>query len=138
MNWSSTHTPDWRLPFPERPLPPNGRCASAPDVELLTDSIPALTPERKRNADFGSFNWVTTPGVKGKLKTVLKSTTAGSTYLWETDNTINGYPAYATNQVPSGLTFGTSTTLAGAASPRPASAADWRPATSTGMVTSIC
>jgi HK97 family phage major capsid protein len=64
------------------------------------------------NADIGTFHWLTTPGMRGKLKTVLKSTTAGSTYLWESDNTINGYAAHATNQVPSGLTFGTSTTVA--------------------------
>ncbi|MEV0721113.1 hypothetical protein AB0H87_41870, partial [Asanoa sp. NPDC050611] len=31
VNWSSTHTPDWREPLPDRPLPPNGRWASAPD-----------------------------------------------------------------------------------------------------------
>ena len=54
MNWSSTHTPDCREPFPERPLPPNGRWASAPDVELLTLTIPALTRSRNRNACAGS------------------------------------------------------------------------------------
>jgi hypothetical protein len=46
--------PDWRLPLPERPLPPNGRWASAPEVELLTLTIPADTPERKRKAVAGS------------------------------------------------------------------------------------
>ena len=42
--------PDWREPLPDLPLPPNGRCASAPEVELLTDTIPAVTRSRKRNA----------------------------------------------------------------------------------------
>ena len=42
VNWSSTHRPDCRDPLPDRPLPPKGRWASAPDVELFTDTIPAL------------------------------------------------------------------------------------------------
>ena len=47
--------PDCREPFPDLPFPPKGRCASAPLVELFTETIPALTRSRKRNADFGSF-----------------------------------------------------------------------------------
>ena len=46
--------PLWREPLPLLPLPPNGRCASAPDVELLTLTIPALTPSRNRHTDCGS------------------------------------------------------------------------------------
>ena len=45
--------PDWRLPLPDLPLPPKGRCASAPDVELFTDTMPAVTRARKRNACSG-------------------------------------------------------------------------------------
>ena len=45
--------PDCRDPLPDLPLPPNGRCASAPDVELLTLTMPALIPRRNRNASFG-------------------------------------------------------------------------------------
>src|SRR5438132_1535170 len=41
--------PAWRLPFPDLPLPPKGRCASAPDVELFTDTIPAEMRSRNRN-----------------------------------------------------------------------------------------
>ncbi len=52
---SSTQTPDCRLPLPDLPLPPNGRCASAPDVELLTLTIPAPMPRRNRNTDCGSL-----------------------------------------------------------------------------------
>ena len=33
--------PDWREPFPDLPFPPKGRCASAPLVELFTETIPA-------------------------------------------------------------------------------------------------
>jgi hypothetical protein len=50
VNWSSTQTPDWREPLPDFPLPPNGRCASAPEVELFTDTMPAVICSRKRSA----------------------------------------------------------------------------------------
>jgi HK97 family phage major capsid protein len=66
------------------------------------------------NADLGSLAYVTNATVRGKLKTTLKSTTAGSSYLWEGGNdpgTINGYRAFASNQIPSNLTQGTSTTI---------------------------
>lgn len=69
------------------------------------------------NADFGSLGYLTTPGVRGKMKTTLKSTTAGAAYLWEggvDDGQVNGYPGRASNQVPSNLTKGTSTTVASA------------------------
>jgi len=55
VNWSSTQIPDWREPFPLFPLPPNGRCASAPEVELFTLTIPAPTPDRNRKAADGSL-----------------------------------------------------------------------------------
>lgn len=63
------------------------------------------------NADFGTMHWVTTPGVRGSAKTILKSTTAGSQYLWSDDNRINGYQAHATNQLRTNLTKGTSTAI---------------------------
>lgn len=66
------------------------------------------------NADAGTLAYVTNTKVRGKLKTTLKSTTAGSAYLWEGGNdpgTINGYRAFASNQIPSNLTQGTSTTI---------------------------
>jgi hypothetical protein len=53
VNWSSTQTPDWREPLPDLPLPPNGRCASAPLVELLTLTIPAVMRSLKRKACLG-------------------------------------------------------------------------------------
>jgi HK97 family phage major capsid protein len=68
--------------------------------------------EEDNALDLGSKGWIFTPGAKAKLKTVLKSTTAGSTFLWESDNTVNGYPAFSTNNMPSSYTAGTSTTIA--------------------------
>jgi HK97 family phage major capsid protein len=85
---------------------------AAGGIPTWAELVSYETQVATNNADIGTFHWITTPGMRGKLKTVLKSTTAGSTYLWESDNTINGYAAHATNQVPSGLTFGTSTTVA--------------------------
>src|SRR4051812_50171407 len=49
VNWSSTQMPDWREPLPDLPLPPKGRCASAPEVELLTETMPAEMRPRERN-----------------------------------------------------------------------------------------
>ena len=46
--------PDCREPLPLLPLPPNGRWASAPDVELFTLTMPAVTRSRNRNACSGS------------------------------------------------------------------------------------
>ena len=50
VNWSSTQMPERRLPLPLLPLPPKGRWASAPLVELLTESIPAPLRSLKRSA----------------------------------------------------------------------------------------
>lgn len=66
------------------------------------------------NADLGTLAYVTNAAVRGKLKTTLKTTTAGSAFLWEGGNDpgmINGYRAFASNQIPSNLTQGTSTTI---------------------------
>lgn len=66
------------------------------------------------NADVGALAYITNAANRGKLKTTLKSTTAGAVYLWEGGNDpgmINGYAAYCSNQVPSNLTQGTSTTV---------------------------
>ena len=67
------------------------------------------------NADVNTMGWLTTPGVRGAAKQILKSTTAGSQYLWSDDNRMNGYRAEVTNQMPSNLTKGTSTTICHAA-----------------------
>lgn len=66
------------------------------------------------NADYGSLAYVTNSKVRGKLKGTLKNTVAGSLYLWEGGNdpgTVNGYSAFVSNQIPSNLTKGTSTTI---------------------------
>jgi len=56
------------------------------------------------NADVGNLAYVTTPAGRGKLKsTEISSSTAR--FIWENDS-INGYKAYASNQLPSNLTKG--------------------------------
>lgn len=64
------------------------------------------------NADFGSLGYLTTPEMRGKLKTVLKAAAAGSSFIWEKGSgefgEMNGYKAGATTQVPNDLVKGTS------------------------------
>lgn len=65
------------------------------------------------NADLGSLHYVTTAEGRGTLKTTEK---AGSTarFIWSDDQTLNGYAAHATNQLPSNLTKGSGTNLSSA------------------------
>lgn len=74
------------------------------------DLVGLETDVGSANADNGALAYVTNAANRGKLKTVLKSTTAGSSYLFE-NGAVNGYPCYVSNQVPSNLTQGTSTTI---------------------------
>lgn len=78
------------------------------------DLVGLETDVATANADGGTLAYVTNAKVRGKLKQTLKSTTAGSSYLWEGGNDpgiINGYRAFASQQIPSNLTQGTSTTI---------------------------
>jgi HK97 family phage major capsid protein/HK97 family phage prohead protease len=69
------------------------------------------------NADIGSLAYATTPGIRGRLKqTAVLSNTIGMP-VWTSDKRVegglqmgemNGYPAMASNQIPSNLTKGTS------------------------------
>ena len=69
------------------------------------------TKQATNNAAKGRLAFLTTPGVRGKLKTTLKNTVSGSDYIWGATNQLGGYDAFASNQVPSNLTKGTSTTI---------------------------
>jgi HK97 family phage major capsid protein/HK97 family phage prohead protease len=61
------------------------------------------------NADRGRTAYFFNSKTRGKLKTVVKSTSAVAGFIWEPDNTVNGYKTYVTNQLPSNLTKGTTT-----------------------------
>ena len=82
----------------------NGANLAFADVVSVETSIAAA------NADIGAIKWLVTPGTRGKLKTTLENTTSGASYIYR-DDMINGYPALVTNQLPSTLTKGTSTTI---------------------------
>jgi HK97 family phage major capsid protein len=63
------------------------------------------------NADMGSMAYVTSPACRGYLKGLPKSANAvAAGFVWD-DNEINGYPAYATNIIPSNLTKGSGSNL---------------------------
>jgi hypothetical protein len=64
-----------------------------------------------QNADIGAMAFLTSPEVRGKLKTTLRSTTAGAQYMWADDQTMNGYRAVASKQIANNYTTGTSTTI---------------------------
>jgi HK97 family phage major capsid protein len=64
------------------------------------------------NADLGQMSYVTTPAQRGYLKTLARSSSAvGVGFVWQDDNTINGYPAFASNILPNNGTKGTGTNL---------------------------
>lgn len=75
------------------------------------DVVSVETSIATANADIGSISWLMTPGTRGKLKTTLQNTTSGAAYIFGADDRVNGYPAYVTNQLPTNLTKGTSTTI---------------------------
>lgn len=53
------------------------------------------------NIATGSLAYVTTPSLRGTLKTTPK-VTAQATYVWNDDNQMNGYPAFASTQMTTG------------------------------------
>jgi HK97 family phage major capsid protein len=63
------------------------------------------------NALQGNCAYISSPGIKGYLKTNLKNTVAGANYLLDAGGMLNDYPAYFTNQVRTNFTAGTSTTI---------------------------
>jgi HK97 family phage major capsid protein len=58
------------------------------------------------NADIGPMSWLTSPPVKGNLKStavvLTGATTVASVPIWK-DDEVNGYPATATQNVPNNL-----------------------------------
>ena len=72
-------------------------------VELETDIAAA-------NADIAALAYLTTPGNRGKMKTVEKAANTAR-FLWADDNTVNGYRAEVSTQVPSDGTKGTGSNL---------------------------
>ena len=64
------------------------------------------------NADeLGAFSWATTPGIKSVLKLTPRLNNTIGLPIWADDNTIDGYRAGVTNQLPKNLTKGAGTNL---------------------------
>jgi len=61
------------------------------------------------NADqLGEGAWLTTPKCKSKLKRLGKLANTIALPIWADDNTVDGYRARSSNQVPNNTTKGTS------------------------------
>jgi HK97 family phage major capsid protein len=63
------------------------------------------------NAEAGSLGFLTTPGVRAKLKQTPKNGSGYPEFIWETGDTIIGHMAETTTNMPSGLTKGTNSNL---------------------------
>ncbi len=58
------------------------------------------------NADQGRLGYITNPTVRAKWKAITKiAASSYSDFLWEGGGIVNGYPAGATNQIPTTGTF---------------------------------
>lgn len=87
--------------------------SDCPTVALGTDGaaptwakmVELETSVASYNADLGTLAYIMTPQARGKCKTTVAASSTAK-FIWETDNTVNGYNAYATNQLPHDLTKG--------------------------------
>lgn len=86
-----------------------GSNGAVPDWAAIVQFETALATA---NAPIGNgWTWITTPGIRGKLKQTLQNTVSGALWVWEQGDTMNSYPALVSNQMPSNYTAGTSTTI---------------------------
>jgi HK97 family phage major capsid protein len=79
-----------------------GDNGAAPD---WADIVNLETEVAVDNADLGRLAYITNAKVRGKLKQTEKASSTGI-FIWPDSNMLNGYNAYATNQVKSNLTKG--------------------------------
>ena len=79
----------------------------------FADTVKLESAVETANANTGPMGYLATPGIKGTLKTtqVFASTNGVPVWLGGEEGEVNGYRAYSSNQVPSNLTKGTSTTV---------------------------
>lgn len=83
---------------------PIGTNGGAPTYEHIVDVESEITAD---NADIASLAYLTTARMRGKLKKVQEFASTNGRPVWEGD-AMNGYGAFASNQVPSTLVKGTS------------------------------
>jgi HK97 family phage major capsid protein len=72
---------------------------SAAQSMIYADAVKFETNVALNNAAQGRLGYLTTPTVKGNAKLVAEIAAANSVPVWKNDQ-VNGYPAFATNQVP--------------------------------------
>jgi HK97 family phage major capsid protein/HK97 family phage prohead protease len=76
---------------------------------LINDNFVDLeTKIAAANADEANMSTLTTPEVRGRLKKVPKLANTAALPIWSDGNTVNGYPAAVSNQVPKTLGGGAS------------------------------
>ncbi len=89
-----------------------GANGDVPTWSALVDLESSIANE---NALLGMPSFVTTSKGRGKMKRTTKiASSTFADWLWDRDNTVNGYRAEATNQLPSDLVKGSGTGLSAA------------------------
>jgi len=81
----------------------------------LTKILEGLKEIEIDNAMTDNVSFVTTPGIKFSMKAIPRIASTDSITLWDRDNTVEGLPAYSTNNLPSTLTKGSASGTAHAA-----------------------
>ena len=93
----------------------NSVTAGANGATVIYDHFVDMeTQQALANADINTLAYLTNPKVRGKLKKSAQISASTGIPVWY-QGEVNGYRAEATNQVPSNLTKGTSTTICSAA-----------------------
>lgn len=79
--------------------------SGAPTVPDWADIVALETLVSAANADVGRLAYLTTPGMRGYLKSTQKFATTNGATLWDDGpNPLNGYAAMVSNQVPANIT----------------------------------
>ena len=69
-------------------------------VAAFSDYVNAEASLSTDNALLGSLGYLMNSALRGTLKTTEKATTTNGVFVYEADNTINGYSAYVSNSMP--------------------------------------
>jgi hypothetical protein len=87
----------------------NGTNGGSPDYALINSLV---TQVENANADLDSAKFAMTPNAKGYMKTLPRSTAAvAAGFVWDDDDEVANYPAFASNVLPNNLTKGTGSNL---------------------------
>jgi HK97 family phage major capsid protein len=81
----------------------NGGLPTWDDIVLMNEKL-----EDANTDQLGAGAWLTTPGVKSKLKRTAQLGNTIGLPIWANDNTVDGYPAASSNQLKKNTTKGTS------------------------------